>query len=638
MNRQPSPTWFPCLTGSLMTLPYFKSIVPPGDFVPLTRADLADSIPDRFNEVAARNPQKTAVCDHVKSLTYLELQRLVSKAAAIIRRAMGPSASAKGVGLIFDPTVESVVGILGVLASGNFFCPISPRDPPARVKTYLEDAGINVILTTREAFPDRLRSELQSEQVVFIDELAENDVEPVSPATLNPHQLAAILYTSGSTGIPKGVTHTHKTLMQMVRIKGNALGISPSDKIAGLSTFTFGSYYWNVFATVLNGATLHLYDFYRFPFENLESWLIDRRITHFHCTPTTLRQFLAALDEPTVLADLRLVSLGGETVYPNDIYQFQKKLSQATALCTTGATIETWFYGCTFFQTPFPEGVDQIPMGFIHPECSVEVRDDQGGKLPPGQTGEIAVRSECLSPGYWKRAELNAAKYVVGGDQKRYFRSGDLGTLTPDGLLYQNGRSDFQVKIRGMRIDLADIEAVLHGHPGVEQAVVVGRARKDKHMELVAYLVATGHRTTGRSEIYQFLAAKLSPDQIPARLVFLESFPLTHTHKVDRKALPDPDEIETTRDAKWIAPRNDVEALLHGIWAEILGRENFGITELFLELGGDSLGAMRVRNHIEAELGVSIPLRDLLTAATIESLAGLVQHPGTEQEPGVPTT
>ena len=610
-----------------MSLPYFKSIIPPGDFTSLTRADLAGSIPDRFNEIAAHNPQKTAVCDHVKSLTYLELQHLVSKAAAIIRRAMGPSASAKGVGLIFDPTVESVVGILGVLASGNFFCPISPRDPPARVKIYLEDAEINVILTTREAFSDRL----QSEQVVFVDELAENDVETVTPATLNPHQLAAILYTSGSTGIPKGVTHTHKTLMHMVRIKGNALGISPSDRIAGLSTFTFGSYYWNVFGTVLSGATLHLYDFYRFPFENPERWLIDRRITHFHCTPTTLRQFLAALYEPTVLADLRLVSLGGETVYPNDVYQFQKKLSQATALCTTGATIETWFYGCTFFQTPFPDGVDQIPMGFIHPECSVEVRDDQGGKLPPGQTGEITVSSECLSAGYWKRAELNAAKYVVGEDQKRYFRSGDLGTFTRDGLLYQKGRSDFQVKIRGMRVDLADVEAVLHDHPGVKQAVVVGRARKDNHMELVAYIVATGHRTTGRSEIYQFLAAKLSPDQIPARLVFLESFPLTHTHKVDRKALPDPDEIEATKDPEWIAPRNDVEALLHGIWAEILGHENFGVTEPFLELGGDSLGAMRLRNHIEPEVGVAIPLRDLFTAATVESLADLVQHLGTEQ-------
>lgn len=150
-------------------------------------------------------------------------------------------------------------------------------------------------------------------------------------------------------------------------------------------------------------------------------------------------------------------------------------------------------------------------------------------------------------------------------------------------------------------------------------------------MELVAYIVATGHRTTGRSEIYQFLATKLPPDQIPARLVFLESFPLTHTHKVDRNALPDPDEIEITRDLQWIAPRNDVEALLHGIWAEILGHENFGVTEPFLQLGGDSLGAMRVRNHIEAEFGVWIPLSDLLTAATIESLADVVQSLSTEE-------
>jgi amino acid adenylation domain-containing protein len=610
-----------------MSLPYLKSIVPPADFTSLIRADLAGSIPDRFNEIAAHNPQKTAVSDHVKALTYQELRRLVSQAAAVIRRAMRPSASAKGVGLIFDPTVESVVGILGVLASGNFFCPISPRDSPARVKIYLEDAEINVILTTREAFPDRLHSELQSKQVVFVDELADNDVETIAPARLNPDQLAAILYTSGSTGIPKGVTHTHKTLMHMVRIKGNQMGISPSDRIAGLSTFTFGSYYWNVFGTVLSGATLHLYDFYRFPFENLKSWLIDRRITHFHCTPTTLRQFLAVLSKPTVLTDLRLVSLGGETVYPNDVYQFQKKLSQATALGTTGATVETWFYGCTFFQTPFPDGVDQIPMGFVHPECNVEVRDDQGGKLLPGQTGEITVSSACLSPGYWKRAELNAAKYVVGEDQKHYFRSGDLGTFTPDGLLYQKGRSDFQVKIRGMWVDLAEIEAVLHDHPRVKQAVVVGRARKDNHMELVAYVVATASAPLGRSEIFQFLAAKLSPDQIPARLVFLESFPLTHTHKVDRKALPDPDEIEATKDLEWIAPRTDVEALLHGIWAKILGHENFGVDEPFLELGGDSLGAMRVRSHIEAELGVSIPLPYLVTEATIESLADLAQSP-----------
>ena len=239
--------------------------------------------------------------------------------------------------------------------------------------------------------------------------------------------------------------------MHMVRIKGNALGISPSDRIAGLSTFTFGSYYWNVFATVLSGATLHLYDFYRFPFENLKSWLIDRRITHFHCTPTTLRQFLAALDEPTVLADLRLVSLAGKPFIQTTSISFKKNFRKKRRSAPQARRSRPGFMAARFFRHRSRTESIKSPWGLSIRNAVSRCAMTRAANFRPVKRGEITVSSECLSPGYWKRAELNAAKYVVGEDQKRYFRSGDLGTFTPDGLLYQKGRSDFQVKIRGMR-------------------------------------------------------------------------------------------------------------------------------------------------------------------------------------------
>ena len=219
------------------------------------------------------------------------------------------------------------------------------------------------------------------------------------------------------------------------------------------------------------------------------------------------------------------MSLGGETVYPNDVYQFQRKLSQATALCTTGATIETWFYGCTFFQTPFPDGVDEIPMGFIHPECRVEVRDDQGGKLPPGQTGEITVRSECLSPGYWKRAELNAAKYVVGEDQKRYFHSAIWEPLARMDCSIRKADPTFKSRSGGCGSTSPVSKQFYTITPESNKPWSWGEPGRTTRWNWSPISSQLGHRTTGRSEIYQFLATTYCPTKFPRASFFSSPFP-----------------------------------------------------------------------------------------------------------------
>jgi amino acid adenylation domain-containing protein len=609
-----------------MLSPYLTSHNIPADFIPLSENASQKAIPDYFEEVALKFPEKLAVNDHVRSLTYAQVRQYSNNVAATVNKVLGHPTVSQAIGLIFEPTVESVIGIMGTLRSGHFICPISPNDPPARILSYLEDANIELILSTRDAFPQNLQPILKSTKVVFVEELISENAESLPPRPRDPDQLASILYTSGSTGKPKGVTHTHRTLMQMIRNKGNELGLSKSDRIAGMARFTFGSYYLNVFAALLCGSTLHIYDFFQLAFDGLKQWLIERQITLFHCTPTTLRQFLDALDEPTEFPDLRLVSLGGETLYPKDVYRIQEMISSPLAVCTTGAAIETWFYSSVFFRTPFPPGVDQIPMGYTNPECRVDIRDDNGNILPIGETGEISVMSAALSPGYWKRPELNALKYVADEENKRYFRTGDLGVFSPDGILYHKGRMDFQIKIRGMRVDLGEIETALHSHPDIRQAVVTGHTRKDNDTELIAYFSASSDSKPSRGEIYEFLAARLSPHQIPTRTIFLESFPLTRTHKIDRNALPDPDEIEITSDSERVAPRNDIEARLHEIWAELLGHKEFGVTDSFLEVGGDSLSAMRIRVRIEAEYKSSIRLHDFFISGTIESLGSLIQQ------------
>ena len=550
----------------------------------------------------------------------------MGKTGAAIQGALGIHGAPRGVGLIFEPTVDSVVGVLGTLASGNFFCPISPHDPLLRVMNYIEDAGLDLILTTRETLPESLREGLANSRVRFIEDLIDGDLDAPAPRPIDLDQICALLYTSGSTGFPKGVIHTDRSLLHMVMNKGNAQGVSPSAQVAGLSSYNFGGYYWNIFAALLFGGTLHLYDFYKQSFEDLSNWLIEKEISQVHWTPTTMRNFLDTIAEPISFPALRLVSLGGETVYPNDIHRFQSFIKPPTNLSTTGATLETWFYASVYFTHPFPQAIDHIPMGFPSSEAKISLRDEAGREVPPGKQGEITIRTESLSLGYWRRPEVNAEKYVGDNGQDPYFRSGDLGTFAPGGLLYHNGRMDFQVKIRGMRVELEEIEATILQHPGVREAVVVGHQRSGEEVELIAYIVPTDLSGVTPQAIQPYLRARLSPHQIPARTLLLESLPLTRTHKIDRAALPDPAEVPEQTIPNRVGPRTDTEARVHDIWVAILGHDRFGVRDLFIEVGGDSLQAMRVRNQIEAQLGTTIPLGEFLAIGTIEKLAELADN------------
>jgi amino acid adenylation domain-containing protein len=597
---------------------FLDTLPSPPDFKPFPDHALAGSIGDRFAAVAADFARQLAVSDQRQSLSYAQLAEQVRQTAAHLNLQLGSGSEPVGIALIFEPTVECVVAIFAVLASGHYFCPIGAVEPAKRIQTYLTDAETRLILTTRTIDISALIGD-SNLPVWSIEDLLEEPEDPVPARPVRPTDIAALLYTSGSTGRPKAVIQTHEVFLNMVKNKGDAQRISPSERIGGLASFAFGGYYWNIFAALLYGGSLHLYDLHSETFTRLEAWLLRERITHIHCTPTTLRHMLDAFEGPRTFPELRLLSTGGELLYARDVRRFHELILGKTVLGTTGATVETWFYAYSFLARSFPEDEERIPMGYVSPAAEVQLWETESGD---GQ--EIVVFSPSLSPGYWRREDLNTAKFGKDPQGRQYFRSGDLGERTTAGLLYHRGRRDFQVKIRGMRVELGEIEQAVLDLRGIQAAVVVGAAGSNGDMRLTAYVVLKDEIQFSRTAILDHLRLRLPSHMVPHGIVLLKTLPQTRTGKVDRTALLQNDEPQNEA-RSLLEPRSPIESAIHSIWREVLAHNDFGVTDPFIYVGGDSISSMKVRNRIEAHFGLSLRSIDFFDADTIEALASLIK-------------
>ena len=603
---------------------FLNNLPSPSDYRPFPEAALSGSIGAQFKAIAAAYPDQLAVSDRNQSLSYAQLAEQVRCAAGHLSLLLVQAPRPAGVALVFEPTVECAVAILAVLVSGHYFCPIGTDEPRERVRTYLKDAEIRLILTSRQLDTDL--AELGTVPIQFVEDLLD-DPRPTPPDPLIlPGDLAALLYTSGSTGQPKAVIQTHEVLMQMIKNKGDAQRISTSERIVGLSTLAFGGFYWNLFAAFLYGGSLHFYDLKSETFAQLEDWLVETRISHIHCTPTTLRHLLDALKTPRAFPDLRLLSTGGEMLNPRDVRRFQEMVLGSTLLGTTGATVESCFYAYAFIacQSPLPADIDAIPMGYPGPAVEIQL----WGSEETGDS-EVVVFSPSLSPGYWQRPDLNAAKFGQDEAGRRCYRSGDLGKISHEGLLFHRGRRDFQVKIRGMRVEPGEIEQVLLDQAGVKEAAVIAGPGKGEDLTLNAFIVPTDPESTSPATIVAGLRQHLPSHMVPAGCAFLETLPLTRTGKVDRTAL------QALSTAPWgdgrapVNPRDAVESAIFDIWVEVLEHDQFGIQDAFINVGGDSITAMKVRNRLEARFDLAFRSSSFFDVSTIGELATLVQSSAT---------
>jgi amino acid adenylation domain-containing protein len=589
----------------------------------------------RFEAQAERTPERPAVSAAGTTLTYRELDERANRLARhLLAAGVAPGDL---VGLCLPRSLELVVAILATLKAGAAYLPLDPTHPPERLAFALADGGAAVVLAV-SALAHLLpaRPELQ---VIAVDAeaaaiAARSPRRPAVPA--DPELPAYVIFTSGSTGRPKGVIIPHGHVTCLFHAQEPGYGFGPEDVWTLFHSCAFDFSVWEIWGALFYGGRLVVVPEWesRSP-EAFYGLLHDERVTVLGQTPGAFRQLLWAEEAvlggtPPDLA-LRLVILGGEALELASLAPWFRRHGDASPLLVnmygiTETTVQVTWRSLRLADLAASRG---SVIGAPIADWTVHLADPGFAPVPIGVPGEILVGGEGVAPGYLRRPELTAARFVpdpFGPPGARLYRSGDLARRLPDGDLEYLGRIDRQVKIRGFRIELGEIEAALCRHPAVAQGVVLLREDTPGNPRLVAYYVPAPGAEAGAGELRAALRQELPEYMVPSWFAALPALPLTVNGKVDRKALPAPGAGRADLGGEWVAPSGPVEEQVAAIWGEVLGRERIGAHDNFFELGGHSLLATRVLSRLRAAFDFEVPLRDLFLSPTVAGVAAAIER------------
>jgi amino acid adenylation domain-containing protein len=591
--------------------------------------DIEQSIAERFEWMARKYPAQVAVKTKTHELTYDELNNAANRLANAILMERGEKS--EPIALMFEQGAPATVAILGTLKAGKFYVPLDPSLPFRRSEDILLDSTAGMILTNTKNVSKAKILAKDRRQVINIEDV-ESDVRTKNPElSIRPDAFAYIVYTSGSTGHPKGVVHNHRYVLYHAFEYDNSFHISPADRISLVVSWGFTGGSFIIYSTLLNGASLFPFDVTAEGLENLARLLLEEEITIYHSTPTLFRHLLDVLSPDERLPSLRLIRFGGEPVNKSDVLLYQSRFSRDCLMLNSLAATECGIICRYFVDKDTQISGTSVPVGYVADNKEILLLDDHGDPVDSNQTGEIAVKSRYLSSGYWGRPDLTAAKFIeIPGEGKgKIYLTGDLGRIAADGCLYHLGRKDFRVKIRGYRIELAEVEAALLDHHGVKEATVVSREGQSGNSQLVAYVVPATKLAPRVSDLRKFLKQKLPDHMIPTAFVSLDKLPLTPTGKINRHSLPEPDYFRPELETPFVPARNAIERKLTSIWAGVLSVDRVGIHDDFFDLGGHSLAATRVVSQVIKEFQSEIPLRVLFQSPTVAVMAEVVaKHHG----------
>jgi amino acid adenylation domain-containing protein len=626
-----------------------KGVRPAKPYAEWTEGDIEQSIPRRFDQQARKHPKKTAIKTRRHEWTYAELN---AKANRVARTVLARCGEGPGrIALLFEHGAPMVAGLLGVLKAGKTYVPLDASYPWERLAYMLRDAQAGAVLTNNVNLALATALTEGELELINTDDLGSIDASE-SPAraadagdasaediglAVSPEDVAYILYTSGSTGQPKGVMQNHRNVLHFIRAYTNNLHIGADDRLTLLSSYTFDAAIMDIFGALLNGATLCPIDIKEEGLDALAEQLVEQQITVYHSTPTVYRHFIDALSgAEKEFPGLRLVVLGGEAVNHKDMELYKAHFPEGCLFVNLLGASEASLALMHLVDRRTEIARHAVPAGHAVEDTEILLLDEAGREAEV--YGEIAIRSPYVALGYWRRPELNQEVFLPdpAGRERRIYRTGDVGRLLPDGSIEWRGRKDHQVKLRGYRIELGEIEATLNRHSGVREGAVVVREEELGEQRLVAYVVPDRQgRMLQTSELRSLLKEKLPEYMVPSAFVVLEELPLTPNGKVDRRALPAPDPFSFRGDSTYVAPRTPVEEQLAGIWEQVLRLERVGVHDDFFELGGHSLLAVRVVTRLNRHFGVELPLRALFDAPTVAGLALAVTQMKAEAEVGI---
>ncbi|HMH45801.1 MAG TPA: amino acid adenylation domain-containing protein [Pyrinomonadaceae bacterium] len=600
------------------------SVRPTNYFTPFVKDEIEQSIGDRFESQVRKFPEHVAIKSLNHEWSYAELSRQVDRVAQAILSLRG--SADERIAVLLEHDAPMMAALLGTLKAGKTYVPLDPSYPSERLDFILKDSQASALITNNQNLAT-VRELTSDVQLINIDRLG--SAAALMPAPhVSPERLAYILYTSGSTGNPKGVMQNHRNVLHHIRVYTNNLHLNDEDRLTLLSSFCFDASVMDIYGALLNGATLYPVDIKREGVAGLAQRLRDENITIYHSTPTVFRYFVSTLIGETDFPHLRLVVLGGEKVTRTDVESYQRHFSDdclfVNGLGPTEATVALQ----NFIDKQTMISGDNVPVGFPVEDTEVLLLNKDG--RPAEVSGEIAVKSAHVAVGYWRNPGATARAFTTNGagPAVRIYRTGDMGRRLPDGSLLFEGRKDFQVKIRGFRVELGEIESTICQHHAIREGVVVMKENAAGDQRLIAYLVPRETRPSP-DELRGFLKPKLPDYMIPGSFVVLDSLPLTASGKLNRRALPAPDESADRAVTTFAAPRTPLEKSLTKIWANVLELNAIGINDNFFDLGGHSLLAVRLFGQIEEQLGKRLPLATLFQAPTVAQLAEILKKENT---------
>ncbi|HEV7361138.1 MAG TPA: amino acid adenylation domain-containing protein, partial [Mycobacterium sp.] len=573
-----------------------------GNRAVLTRPVTGVSVPALFALQVAGTPDAVAVTFDGRSMTYRELDEAANRVAHLLSGlGAGPGQS---VALLFSRSAEAIVAILAVLKTGAAYVPIDPAHPDARIEFMVTDAAPIAALTTTE-----LLSRLDGYDLATIDiHDPAVDAQPGTALPLPaPDEVAHIIYTSGTTGVPKGVAVNHSNVTQLFDSLDAGLELTPEQVWTQFHSYAFDFSVWEIWGALLHGGRLVVVPepMTRSP-EDFHALLVAEQVTVLTQTPSAV----AALSVDG-LGSVALV-IGAEACPPEVVDRWAPGRTMINVYGPTETTM--W----ASKSAPLTAKAAVVPIGSPVSGAAFFVLDGWLRPVPLGVVGELYLAGRGVGYGYWLRSELTASRFIAcpyGNAGARMYRTGDLVRWCADGQLDYLGRADEQVKIRGHRIELGEIQTALLNLDGVEQAAVITREDRPGAKRLVGYITGTADPTVLRTA----LADRLPSYMVPAALVALEALPMTVNGKLDTRALPAPKYQGIGGDYR--APATAVEEILAGIYAQVLGVEQVGVDDSFFDLGGDSLSAMRLIATINSGLDADLEVHTLFDAPTVARLS-----------------
>jgi amino acid adenylation domain-containing protein len=609
-----------------------RCLHPSGAFVEFPNKDVEASIGARFEKIVRQHPDRLAVQTDDRSVTYAELDAIANRVAHEIFSS--PHDRQEPIGLLFDKGVEQFGVMLGILKAGGFFVSLEPSLPKSRLASTLAACRPPKIITDRQhrELAEQLVDE--PERILIIESISDHNGAMPTGLKPSPDDYAVIMFTSGSTGCPKGIIWSHRCLLHHVRLRTNADGLCAADRIAHLTAGTSNAV-TNAFFALLTGATLLVYNTEAHSMRHLWDWLALERVTVCMIAAPLFRSLCAAPHEGERLGDLRLIRLRSDTAHLSDVKLFKENFSSHCVLANGLASSETGMLSEYYIGHETILDDNSVPVGYAAQDKELLIVDQDGNPLACDEVGELVVRSRYLSPGYWREPGLTDAKFKVDADNlgMRFYYTGDLALVRPDGCLFHKGRNDFRIKIRGYGVDLVEVEKTLQAHPDIRQAVVISRPDEAGEMRLIAYLTTRSAPCPNVGALRDFMRQTLSEYMIPSCFLCLEQIPLTSNGKIDRNALPEPKIVRRRLNQAYVAPRNKIEKELSQIWASLLGLETVGIDENFFDLGGQSLAAISMMSEIEKKFGKQISLTTLHRSPSVAQLAGALTEQKTAASP-----